>query len=212
MYLTYTNISLNMTKLTRQLLCENPIDQYIKWQQDAYEAGGHKLSSMVLATTGLDRNPSVRIVLLKEVTKAGFAFYSNYNSDKGRHIQENPNASILFYWESLERQVRVSGAVEKLTASESDDYFQSRPSGAQIGAIASPQSERIENRSELESRYRVIADKYEGVSVERPKDWGGYRLFPEIFEFWQGRSDRLHDRFRYCLDGAGIWVIERLAP
>ena len=201
-----------MAKLTRQLLCDNPIDQYIKWQQDAYEAGGHKLSSMALATTGSDRIPSIRTVLLKEVTKVGFVFYSNYNSNKGRQIQENPKASILFYWESLERQVRASGAVEKLNSIESDDYFQSRPRGAQIGAIASPQSNRIENRAELEVRYRVIAEKYEGVSVERPKNWGGYRLLPETFEFWQGRSDRLHDRFQYCLDGAGIWVIERLAP
>ena len=201
-----------MAKLTRQLLLENPIDQYIKWQQDAFEAGGHKLSSMALATTGLEGMPSIRTVLLKEVTKVGFVFYSNYNSEKGRQIQENPKASILFYWESLERQVRVSGAAEKLTASESDEYFQSRPRGAQVGAIASPQSDRIENRAELEVRYRSIAEKYEGVSVKRPKNWGGYRLLPESFEFWQGRSDRLHDRFRYYLDGAGIWVIERLAP
>mgnify|MGYP002884392974 FL=1 len=188
------------------------MDQYIKWQQEAYEADGHKLSSMALATTGLEGMPSIRTVLLKEVTKVGFVFYSNYNSEKGRQIQENPKASILFYWESLERQVRVSGTVEKLTAVESDDYFQSRPRGAQIGAIASPQSDRIENRAELEVRYRSIAEKYEGVSVKRPKNWGGYRLLPESFEFWQGRSDRLHDRFRYYLDGAGIWVIERLAP
>jgi pyridoxamine-phosphate oxidase len=201
-----------MAKLTRQLLLENPIDQYIKWQQDAFEAGGHKLSSMALATTGLEGMPSIRTVLLKEVTKVGFVFYSNYNSEKGRQIQENPKASILFYWESLERQVRVNGAAEKLTASESDEYFQSRPRGAQVGAIASPQSDRIENRAELEVRYRSIAEKYEGVSVKRPKNWGGYRLLPESFEFWQGRSDRLHDRFRYYLDGAGIWVIERLAP
>ena len=201
-----------MAKLTRQLLFENPIDQYIKWQQEAYEADGHKLSSMALATAGSNGIPSIRTVLLKEVTKAGFVFYSNYNSEKGRQIQENPKASILFYWESLERQVRVSGGVEKLTPVESDDYFQSRPRGAQIGAIASPQSDRIENRDELEVRYRVIAEKYERISVERPKDWGGYRLLPETFEFWQGRSDRLHDRFQYCLDGAGIWVIERLAP
>ena len=201
-----------MAKLTRQLLFENPIDQYIKWQQEAYKADGHKLSSMALATAGSNGIPSIRTVLLKEVTKAGFVFYSNYNSEKGRQIQENPKASILFYWESLERQVRVSGVVEKLTPVESDDYFQSRPRGAQIGAIASPQSDRIENRDELEVRYRVIAEKYERISVERPKDWGGYRLLPETFEFWQGRSDRLHDRFQYCLDGAGIWVIERLAP
>ena len=201
-----------MAKLTRQLLLENPIDQYIKWQQDAFEAGGHKLSSMALATTGLEGMPSIRTVLLKEVTKVGFVFYSNYNSEKGRQIQENPKASILFYWESLERQVRVSGAAEKLTASESDEYFLSRPRGAQVGAIASPQSDRIENRAELEVRYRSIAEKYEGVSVKRPKNWGGYRLLPESFEFWQGRSDRLHDRFRYYLDGAGIWVVERLAP
>jgi len=201
-----------MTKLTRQLLLENPIEQYVKWQQDSFEAGGHKLSSMALATTGSDGNPSIRTVLLKEVTKEGFVFYSNYNSEKGRQIQENPKASILFYWESLERQVRVSGAVKKITSVESDVYFRSRPRGAQIGAIASPQSDRIENRAELEVRYKAISKKYEGISVERPKNWGGYRLLPELFEFWQGSSDRLHDRFLYYLDGAGIWVIERLAP
>ena len=198
-----------MTKLTRQLLLENPIEQYVKWQQDSFEAGGHKLSSMALATTGSDGNPSIRTVLLKEVTKEGFVFYSNYNSEKGRQIQENPKASILFYWESLERQVRVSGAVKKITSVESDVYFRSRPRGAQIGAIASPQSDRIENRAELEVRYKAISKKYEGISVERPKNWGGYRLLPELFEFWQGSSDRLHDRFLYYLDGAGIWVIER---
>ena len=201
-----------MAKLTKQLLCENPIDQYIKWQQDAYESGGHRLSSRALATTGSDGIPSIRTVLLKEVTKLGFVFYSNYNSEKGRQIAENPKASILFYWESLERQVRVSGSVEKLTSVESDGYFRSRPRGAQIGAIASPQSERIENRAELEVRYREVADRYEGVSVERPKNWGGYRLLPELFEFWQGSSDRLHDRFMYYLDGDEIWLIERLAP
>ena len=167
---------------------------------------------MALATTGSDGIPSIRTVLLKEVTKLGFVFYSNYNSEKGRQIEENPKASILFYWESLERQVRVSGSVEKLTSVESDGYFRSRPRGAQIGAIASPQSDRIENRAELEVRYREIADRYKGVSVERPKNWGGYRLLPELFEFWQGSSDRLHDRFMYRLDGDEIWVIERLAP
>ncbi|HCU79830.1 MAG: pyridoxamine 5'-phosphate oxidase [Chloroflexi bacterium] len=201
-----------MAKLTRQLLLENPIDQYVKWQQDAFEAGGHKLSSMALATTGSNGIPSIRTVLLKEVTKLGFVFYSNYNSKKGRQIQENPNGAILFYWESLERQVKVTGAVEKVTSIESDDYFQSRPRAAQIGAIASPQSDCIENRDELEVRYREIAEKYEGRSVERPNNWGGYRLLPQLFEFWQGRSDRLHDRFQYYLDGTGSWVVERLAP
>ena len=201
-----------MRKLYKQCLLEDPIEQFHKWQQEAFDAGGHRLSSMALATAGADGLPSIRTVLLKGITHEGFVFYSNYHSEKGRQIEDNPGASILFYWENLKRQVRVCGNVEKLSPNESNKYFDSRPRGAQIGAVASPQSKRIENRAELEDRYRRVAKKYEGKSVERPSNWGGYRLVPESLEFWQGRTDRLHDRFQYNLDDTGIWSIERLAP
>ena len=201
-----------MRELSKHSLLKDPIEQFRKWQQEAFDSGGHRLSSMSLATAGTDGNPSIRTVLLKGVSDEGFVFYSNYNSEKGRQIEENPRASILFYWENLERQVRVRGNVDKLSEAESDEYFQSRPRGAQIGAVASPQSERIEDRVELEDRYRVIAKKYQGMLIDRPNNWGGYRLVPKSLEFWQGRNDRLHDRFLYNLEEDGIWSKERLAP
>jgi pyridoxamine 5'-phosphate oxidase len=201
-----------MRKLSRHCLFENPIDQFRKWQQDAFESGGHRLSPMFLSTAGADGLPSIRTVLLKGFSNEGFLFYSNYDSEKGRQIEENWSVSVLFYWENLERQVRICGNVKKLSAIESDKYFQSRPRDAQIGAVASPQSERIEDRAELEDRYKLVAKKFDGMLVQRPINWGGYRLVPVSLEFWQGRKDRLHDRFIYKLGANDTWSKERLAP
>ena len=201
-----------MRKLSKHCLFENPIDQFRKWQQDAFESDRHRLSPMFLSTAGADGLPSIRTVLLKGFSNEGFLFYSNYDSEKGHQIEENPSVSVLFYWENLERQVRICGDVTKLSAIESDKYFQSRPRDAQIGAVASPQSERIEDRAELEDRYKLVAKKFDGMLVQRPNNWGGYRLVPVSLEFWQGRKDRLHDRFRYKLGVNDTWSKERLAP
>ena len=201
-----------MRKLSKDCLFENPIDQFRKWQRDAFESGGHRLSPMFLSTVGADGLPSIRTVLLKGFSNEGFLFYSNYDSKKGRQIEENPSVSVLFYWENLQRQVRICGNAKKLSAIESDKYFQSRPRYAQIGAVASPQSERIEDRAELEDKYKLVAKKFDGMLIQRPNNWGGYRLVPVSLEFWQGRKDRLHDRIRYKLGANDTWSKERLAP
>lgn len=164
-----------------------------------------------LATASASGTPSVRMVLLKGFDAEGFVFFTNYHSRKGRELENNAQASLLFYWGTLERQVRVEGRVAKVSARESDEYFQTRPRGSQLSACASPQSEVIADRAEIESRYAAARQKYPHA-VERPPYWGGYRLTPAAVEFWQGRTDRLHDRLCYRRDGNGSWRLERLAP
>lgn len=164
-----------------------------------------------LATASTSGTPSVRMVLLKGFDPEGFVFFTNYLSRKGRDLETNDQASLLFYWGTLERQVRVEGRVAKVSGRESDDYFQTRPRGSQLSACASPQSEVIADRAEIESRYAAAGQKYPDA-VARPAHWGGYRLVPSTIEFWQGRVDRLHDRLRYARGGDGNWLVERLAP
>lgn len=164
-----------------------------------------------LATASAGATPSVRMVLLKGFDAEGFVFFTNYHSRKGRELEDNAQASLLFYWGTLERQVRVEGRVAKVPTRESDEYFQTRPRGSQLSACASPQSEVIADRAEIESRYVAASQKYPRA-VERPPYWGGYRLAPAAVEFWQGRADRLHDRLCYRRDRDGSWRLERLAP
>jgi len=166
---------------------------------------------MVLATASKDGRPSARVVLLKSFDDRGFVFYTNYQSRKGKELDENPRACLLFYWSRLWRQVRIEGDVEKIPAAESEEYFQSRPLGSKLGAWASNQSEVVDNRETLESRFNELAKRF-GEEVPRPEYWGGYRIKPDSIEFWQGRDNRLHDRLRYRLEEDGSWLIERLGP
>jgi pyridoxamine 5'-phosphate oxidase len=167
---------------------------------------------MTLATATAEGKPDARIVLLKGFDEEGFVFYSNYNSQKGQQLATNPWAALVFWWAELERQVRIAGYVEKVSTEESEAYFASRPFDSQLGAWASPQSEVISSRSVLEENIAELQQKYDREGVSKPPNWGGYRLFPQEFEFWQGRPSRLHDRLRYRQQSDGTWIRERLAP
>lgn len=190
---------------------EHPLQQFAKWWDEAAKSEIDELNAMTLATASAEGVPSARIVLLKEYNEKGFVFFTNYESAKGKELTENPRASLLFFWKELERQVRITGMVEKISAAESDAYFYSRPLGSRIGANASPQSHTIENRAWLEKQVEVWSSQKE-EDIKRPSQWGGYRVKPIIFEFWQGRASRLHDRIQYSLQDNGEWKIERLAP
>lgn len=189
----------------------DPIAQFALWYEEACAVEKPLPHAVALATSSADGQPSVRMVLLKSFDAAGFVFFSNYLSRKGRELEANDRASLLFYWGMLERQVRIEGRVTKLSARDSDDYFRTRPRGSQLSACASPQSEVVPDRAALEARYAAAAQKF-GGEVERPAYWGGYRLVPGAIEFWQGRPDRLHDRLLYRGAADGRWHIERLAP
>ena len=190
----------------------NPIRQFQSWYDEAISAGLPMADAMTLATATTDGRPSARMVLLKLVDERGFVFYTNYRSRKARELEANPWAAIVFHWERLEKQVRAEGRVSRISAAESDQYFQTRPRESQLGAIASPQSDVIESREVLEQRFRDLEDDYRDRTIERPSHWGGYRLTPERIEFWKGRPGRLHDRLLYELDRNGTWTRSRLAP
>jgi pyridoxamine 5'-phosphate oxidase len=166
---------------------------------------------MCLSTATLDGVPSSRIVLLKATSENGFVFYTNYSSAKAKELEQNSRAALNFFWVQLERQIRISGTVEKTSREESEKYFQSRPAGSRLGAWASHQSEVIPNREALEKKLAEVTDRFAG-DIPLPEDWGGYRVVPKTIEFWQGRTNRLHDRFRYSRERDGNWIIERLAP
>ena len=198
--------------LSEKDVLQDPFAQFNKWWQEALNAGIDEINAMTLATASADGMPDARIVLLKEVSEKGFAFYTNYNSAKGQQLLENPRATLVFFWKELERQIRISGLVSLAPGKMSDDYFNSRPEGSRIGAWASPQSEPIESREWLEANEEKIRQEFTGVSIPRPEHWGGYLVKPVKIEFWQGRPSRLHDRFLYSLQNTGSWKIERLAP
>ncbi|MGB0524455.1 MAG: pyridoxamine 5'-phosphate oxidase [Flammeovirgaceae bacterium] len=191
---------------------DDPIAQFKRWLQEAITSEVAEATAMTLATATPTGKPSARIVLLKTVEEGGFVFFTNYESQKGKELAENPQACLNFYWIELERQVRIEGIVEKVSDADSASYFLSRPTGSQIGAIASPQSERIPNRTFLEEKVESIQAEYEQKQqLERPMYWGGYRVIPNYIEFWQGRASRLHDRIIYEKVG-DTWKIARLAP
>jgi pyridoxamine 5'-phosphate oxidase len=200
-----------LSALSKDSIDANPIRQFQSWYDDVLAAGIPDADAMTLATATKDARPSARVVLLKGFDDNGFVFYTNYLSRKAHELNENPQACLLFYWSGLWRQVRLEGAVEKISEEESERYFQSRPLGSKLGAWASNQSEVIDNRETLEERF-VELQKGFGENVPRPTHWGGYRLKPNAIEFWQGRDNRLHDRLRYRLQENGAWVIERLGP
>jgi pyridoxamine 5'-phosphate oxidase len=190
----------------------DPLKLFQRWLNEAIAAGIHLAEAMTLATATPEGKPSARLVLLKQADEDGFVFYTNYKSMKARELDTNPQAALVFYWPQLERQVRVDGTVEQTSAAESDAYFKTRPRESQIGALASPQSEVVASREVLQQRVDELEKLYEGREVDRPADWGGYRLRAERIEFWKGRPGRLHDRLLYERQADGGWSIERLAP
>lgn len=190
----------------------DPIEQFARWYGDAVAAKIALPEAMTLATASRDGAPSARMVLLKGVDARGFVFFTNYESQKGRELEANPRAALVFHWPELHRQVRVTGTVARVSPEESDQYFQSRPAGSRLGTIASAQSRVIPDRAALERRYAELAAAYPSDEIPRPAYWGGFRVTPETIEFWQGRANRLHDRLRYGRRLASAWVIERLAP
>ena len=190
----------------------NPLLQFERWFKAAQQSPVNEPNAMTLATVGGNGRPKVRIVLLKQVDDQGFVFFTNYDSQKGQDLQANPFASLVFFWDVIQRQVRIEGRVEKIAQADSEAYFQSRPKGSQIGAIASPQSQVIPSREVLQEKVAQLEKDFaDKEKLPRPDNWGGYRLIPDRVEFWQGRSSRLHDRIRYRLE-EGSWLRERLAP
>jgi pyridoxamine 5'-phosphate oxidase len=188
------------------------IEQFTAWWQDAVNSEIDEINALTLCTSTTDGKPSGRIVLLKGYDEDGFVFFTNYNSNKGNTLAANPQACMVFFWKELERQIRIDGAIEKISAEENDAYYFSRPAGSQVGAWASPQSSVIENREVIEKNVEKYEKEFAEKPISRPPHWGGYRLKPTCIEFWQGRPSRLHDRLKYTLQDSGQWKIERLAP
>jgi pyridoxamine 5'-phosphate oxidase len=190
----------------------DPIRQFARWFEKVLETKLPEPNAMTLATASKEGVPSARVVLLKEFDQRGFVFFTNYESRKGRELDENPHAALVFFWAPLRRQVRVAGSVTRVSREESESYFHTRPMGSQIGAWASHQSRVLSNREALEEQVWRFAGKFAGQSIPLPPFWGGYRVHPNTVEFWQARPDRLHDRFLYTRAVGGQWKIERLSP
>jgi pyridoxamine 5'-phosphate oxidase len=189
----------------------DPLEQFRRWFGEAEGAGIRAPNAMALATSTSDGGPSVRMVLLKDVDERGFAFFTGYVSRKSTELDANPRAALLFFWDPLGRQVRIEGSVERVSATESDAYFATRPHGAQLAAVASRQSAVLSAREDLDDRVAELEREHGKEAVPRPEHWGGYRVVPQTYEFWQHRDNRLHDRLRYRRDG-DVWVVERLSP
>ena len=199
------------SSLTKADVLSNPIDQFSAWFNQYSTCAKHDANAMVLSTVGANNRPSSRVVLLKGISNGGFEFYTNYQSHKAHDISVNNLVSLVFFWPELERQVRVEGKAEKLSEAESDAYFKERPRGSKIGAWTSPQSQVVLNRQMLEDRMAEMEKKFK-AEIERPDNWGGYRVVTDSIEFWQGRSNRLHDRIIYIKGENESWDIKRLAP
>ena len=205
--------SYEKSELLEENIPEDPINLFNRWFHETEDFGGvDEVNAMTLATIGLDGFPKSRVVLLKKFNEEGFIFYTNYNSEKGKAIQQNSNICLSFFWTSLERQVIIKGIAEKTIDAVSDNYFASRPNGSKLGAIVSPQSEVIPNRKFLETNLKKLEQEFESTEIERPKHWGGFLVRPVEVEFWQGRANRLHDRIRYQLQSDFNWKMDRLAP
>jgi pyridoxamine 5'-phosphate oxidase len=202
----YTHAALDEARVAA-----DPIDQFAAWYNEALAAGLFEPHAMCLATATPDGRPSNRIVLLRSFGPDGFRFFTNYQSRKALDLAANPRAALVFYWDRLDRQVRIEGTIEPVSPAESDDYFRTRPHGAQLAAWAALQSEPIPDRASLEAAVAELERRF-GADVPRPPHWGGYRVVPELIEFWQGRPNRLHDRLRYRRNPRGGWLLDRLAP
>ncbi|MGB6152353.1 MAG: pyridoxamine 5'-phosphate oxidase [Pricia sp.] len=205
--------SYDKSALMEDSVPENPLALFQSWFDELEASGGvEEPNAMTVSTIGLDGFPKSRVVLLKKFDQRGFVFYSNYESEKGKAIAYNPNICVSFFWPNLERQVIIKGQAEKLSAEESDAYFNSRPEGSQLGALVSDQSSVIPSRDYLENKLKELEMIYKDKAIERPKHWGGYLVPPKSMEFWQGRPNRLHDRILYTLQEDSEWKMERLAP
>ena len=200
-----------MASLDEAATSANPMDQFTHWWEEATTSNIDEVNAFVLSTVDANRAPASRVVLLKGYTPEGFIFFTNYDSDKGKEIAANPNVAMNFFWKELERQVRITGTIKKISAEESAEYFHSRPLGSQVGAWSSPQSQVIPNRAFLEKSFEENTEKYKEGIVPLPPHWGGYIVHPTQVEFWQGRSSRLHDRIRYNFENHQ-WSKVRLAP
>ena len=198
--------------LRRRDLDPDPVKQFSNWFTAAIEAEIRDVNAMSLATAGRDAKPSVRVVLLKGFDQDGFVFFTNYESEKGVQLEANPYAALAFYWIELDRQIRIAGKTERASRQESEGYFHSRPIGSQLGAWASRQSEVLDGRRVLDARMVEVTERFGDNPIPLPPHWGGYRVKPDTMEFWQGRPNRLHDRFRYRRQTDDSWLIERLAP
>ena len=204
--------SYERNSLTIDESAQDPFDQFKKWFKEVEESKGvDEVNAMTVSTIGKDGFPKSRVVLLKEYDNEGFVFYTNYNSEKGEAIEANPNVCISFFWPNLERQIIIKGKAEKVPQEQSAEYFHSRPKGSQLGAIASPQSKVISGREYLSDRLSDLEEKYRDKAVPKPENWGGFRVIPTEFEFWQGRPNRLHDRVHYYVEG-NSWKRQTLAP
>lgn len=201
----------SLETLDEKNMAANAIDQFTAWWDESVKSEIDEVNAMTLATATADGKPSARIVLLKGYDANGFVFFTNYESNKGHALQLNAQAALVFFWKELERQIRIEGIAEKVSDEESDAYFFSRPAGSRIGAWASPQSTVIPNREILDENVSRFKKQF-GENIPRPKHWGGFRIKPNLIEFWQGRSSRLHDRIRYTKAEDNSWAIERLAP
>lgn len=205
--------SYEKSELLESMIDENPMMQFQKWFYETEEFGGvEEVNAMTVSTIGLDGFPKSRIVLLKKYDEYGFTFVTNYDSEKGKALLQNPHVCLSFFWPSVERQVIIKGIAEKQTESYSEGYFHSRPKGSQIGTVVSPQSQVIPNREFLDKKLKKLEEDYQNSDVPKPENWGGVLVKPVSIEFWQGRANRLHDRIRYTLLESGDWKIERLAP
>ncbi|MCB9338846.1 MAG: pyridoxamine 5'-phosphate oxidase [Lewinellaceae bacterium] len=212
MDLSYMREEFLKAGLHRRDLHPDPVQQFARWFGDVQAAGYRMPNAVTLSTVGTDGQPSLRMVLMKMFDERGFVFYTNYGSRKAQEIAHNPKVALHFPWHDLERQVFVTGTAERVTTAESVKYFLTRPKGSQIGAWVSNQSSVINSRQALMMKFEEMKQKFGSGEVPLPSFWGGYRVVPTSFEFWQGQQSRLHDRFRYAPDGAGGWAIERLAP
>lgn len=201
------------SELSKNNISENPLELFQKWFYEVEEFGGDvEANAMTIATIGKDGFPKNRVVLLKKYTWEGFIFYTNYNSEKGLAIEENPNVCLSFFWHNIERQVIIKGTAEKIAENLSDGYFESRPDGSKLGAWASDQSEIVASRKFLDDSLASYEEQFKNKEITRPKNWGGYIVKPTSIEFWQGRPNRMHDRIRYTLQEDYNWKIDRLAP
>ncbi|MGD2184161.1 pyridoxamine 5'-phosphate oxidase [Lusitaniella coriacea] len=214
MSISIADLRQNYTKagLSKAETRADPIEQFEIWFEAALNAQVNEPNAMAIATATTEGKPSVRMVLLKDFNEKGFVFYTNYESHKAQQLIENPWASLVFWWNELERQVRIEGKVERVSDRESDDYFRSRPRASQLGAWVSHQSQVIENRAVLEERLQHLEEEYRDRAIPRPPFWGGFRVVPSQVEFWQGRPSRLHDRLCYHRTQKGEWRQERLSP
>ena len=205
--------SYDKSELLENTIPEDPINLFNKWFHETEDFGGvEEVNAMTVSTIGLDGFPKARVVLLKQLTFEGFIFYTNYHSEKGRAISENPHVCLSFFWYSLERQIIIKGIAEKTSENTSDGYFESRPEGSKLGAIVSKQSEIIPDRAFLETNLKQLEQDFQGKDIPRPEFWGGFLVKPVEVEFWQGRPNRLHDRIRYQLQDDFSWKIDRLSP